>query len=558
MISRLVSTAASLMLGASILSVAPAAHAADKAMIVLDASGSMWGQIGGKAKIEIAKETLGTVLQGLPNDLELGLIAYGHREKGVCKDIEEMVKPAAGTKGSIASAVNGLSPKGKTPLSDSVRLAAESLRYTEDKATVILITDGIETCNADPCALATELEKAGVDFTAHVIGFGLTAEQGKKVSCIAERTGGIYRQASDAADLSSALVETVAAAPAPKPEPKPAPKPKPAFKHNLQLQAMMSDTVELDSGSVRWDVYPSEDGVRAKKRAHVSYGDALNIKLPAGEYTVITRVNKVSVESVFTLSDTEALKRGINMNVGLLRLSAAPAEGADINKNARIDINWGKKQRITGYGQNVAFIPAGEARLWARIGKATAEETIEVKAGETIRKTIVVAAGLLKAGAAYSGEGPRVESGNLRLQVFGAKKNLQGKRKRFETKYGKLGQFLLAPGKYVVEARMGLATVFSEPFEITPNEATEVLVDLNAGVLAISAPGAYRIDIFGTKKNIQGKVKKYPGKYGPKYQVTMPAGEYNVVAIIGKDTKGEKKSVTVNVAAGERTETEVK
>ena len=66
--------------------------AADRAIIVLDASGSMWGQIDGRPKVDIARETLRTVLQSVPSDMELGLMAYGHREKGSCVDIELHVR----------------------------------------------------------------------------------------------------------------------------------------------------------------------------------------------------------------------------------------------------------------------------------------------------------------------------------------------------------------------------------------------------------------------------------------------------------------------------------
>ena len=194
------------------------AQAADRAIIVLDASGSMWGQIDGKPKLEIARETLKSVLPTLPGDLELGLMAYGHREKGNCQDIELVVPPAAGSAGAIADAAAGLKFLGKTPLSEAVRQAAEALRYTEDKATVILITDGIETCNADPCALGNELETSGVDFTAHVVGFGLSREEGRQVACLAENTGGRYIQAKDEGELRDALTTTVAAKPVPKEE----------------------------------------------------------------------------------------------------------------------------------------------------------------------------------------------------------------------------------------------------------------------------------------------------------------------------------------------------
>ena len=164
------------------------ALATDRAIIILDASGSMWAQINGKARIDIARETLKDVLAGVPDSLELGFMAYGHRSKGDCNDIETLVQPAAGTADAIASAAAQLNPKGKTPLSASVKMAAEELKYTEDKATVILITDGLETCDADPCALASSLAKAGVDFKVDVVGLALSKTEADQVRCIADKS----------------------------------------------------------------------------------------------------------------------------------------------------------------------------------------------------------------------------------------------------------------------------------------------------------------------------------------------------------------------------------
>jgi len=62
--------------------------AAGKVVIVLDASGSMWAQIDGRPKLEIARESLRNVLQSVPADAEIGFMAYGHRQKGSCDDIE--------------------------------------------------------------------------------------------------------------------------------------------------------------------------------------------------------------------------------------------------------------------------------------------------------------------------------------------------------------------------------------------------------------------------------------------------------------------------------------
>ncbi|RED18436.1 vWA domain-containing protein [Pontivivens insulae] len=195
------------------LTLATAAGAQDavpaRTIVVMDGSGSMWGQIDGRTKLEIARETVAEVVGGLPAERQIGLIAYGHRTRGDCSDIEIMVPPAAGTGSAILDAVNNMRFQGRTPLSEAVRRAAVELRFTEDPATVVLVTDGLETCNADPCALGTELEQAGLNFTAHVVGFGLTAEEGAQVSCLAENTGGSYFEASDGAALTDALDRTI-------------------------------------------------------------------------------------------------------------------------------------------------------------------------------------------------------------------------------------------------------------------------------------------------------------------------------------------------------------
>jgi hypothetical protein len=74
--------------------------------LILDASGSMWGQIDGVNKIVIAREVIADLLRDFPEDQALGLTVYGHRERGNCADIETLVSPAPGTRDSILEAVN--------------------------------------------------------------------------------------------------------------------------------------------------------------------------------------------------------------------------------------------------------------------------------------------------------------------------------------------------------------------------------------------------------------------------------------------------------------------
>lgn len=204
------------MAGLSLLS--GLAAASDKqTLIVFDASGSMWGQIDGKAKITLARQAMADISEQL-NQSSTGLMAYGHRRKGDCQDIEMLVPLGNNNATELLNSVNQIKPKGKTPIAKSLQMATEALKISEQAAEIILISDGLETCDLDPCQVAENAESLGIDFTAHVIGFGLSNEQGKQLSCVADITGGQYLPAQDAASLATALNQVLAEAPT-KPEP---------------------------------------------------------------------------------------------------------------------------------------------------------------------------------------------------------------------------------------------------------------------------------------------------------------------------------------------------
>ncbi len=179
--------------------------AAEDVVIVYDASGSMWGQIDGTAKVQIARDVLSDLVEDWDAGTQLGLVAYGHRNKGDCRDIETLIAPGPLDKKTFIERVNGIRPVGKTPLTAAVQHAAELMVFRDTPATVVLISDGVETCNADPCALSAQLAQQGVQFKAHVVGFDLDSEGQGELACIAENTGGVFVPASNAVELKEAL-----------------------------------------------------------------------------------------------------------------------------------------------------------------------------------------------------------------------------------------------------------------------------------------------------------------------------------------------------------------
>lgn len=191
----------------------PAAQAqSGDTVLVVDASNSMWGQIDGTAKIEIARSALADYVRGIAPDTRLGLFAYGHRQAGRCDDIEQVRPLGRLDADAVIADVNGLVPRGKTPLTAAVRQAAGALG--PDGGTIILLTDGVETCGGDPCAMAAELAASGVQLTTHVVGFDIrTPGERASLACIARQTGGTYLDASDGAELAAAFRTAASAEP---------------------------------------------------------------------------------------------------------------------------------------------------------------------------------------------------------------------------------------------------------------------------------------------------------------------------------------------------------
>ena len=173
-------------------------------VFILDASNSMWGQIDGTNKIVIAREAVGSLIDELPDATEVGLVAYGHRREGDCEDIEVLSPIAPLDKAALKDTIDGINPKGKTPITASIE-AALGLVDDDRRTAVVLISDGLETCGRDPCQAVRSAKASGRPFVLHVIGFDVAGEDTSELECAAQEGGGLFLNAGSAPELSAAL-----------------------------------------------------------------------------------------------------------------------------------------------------------------------------------------------------------------------------------------------------------------------------------------------------------------------------------------------------------------
>jgi len=453
-----------LMVVAGLMLPSVASAGGQKSILVLDASGSMWGKIDGKAKIAIAREVIAGMLKQWPADQEIGLMAYGHRRKGDCSDIEMLIPAGKLNATQFNHAVSAINPRGKTPLTEAVRQAAEQLKYTEEKATVILVSDGRETCHADPCAVAAELEKNGVDFTAHVIGFDVAGKEGvSQLQCLAKNTGGEYLTAKDAAELKKALNKAVKKVVE-------APKVDPEAPVNLNVYAVLHAGGKKVGGN--WfTVYREEQDEFGKpKRIKVNsdgYKAETNFRIKPGDYVVTASLGKAYAEKKITIKPGKALSVALDLNAGRLRVYAIMHAGGD-----KVGGNWftvyreetdefGKPKRIKvdsdGYKAETTFtVPAGDYVVTASLGKAYAEGKAAIVAGKGVELQLNLNAGRLHPYAVMIAGGKMV-GGNW-FTVYREEMDEFGKPKRIKVDsdgYKAESTFTVPAGEYVVSASKG-------------------------------------------------------------------------------------------------------
>jgi hypothetical protein len=205
--------------------------------LILDCSLSMDDRLGKSTRLKTAKEVLKTLIQQLPDDTQVGLRLYGHRYGSMTResstDTQLVVPIQPLNRPLLLDVIAKAEANGQTPLVYSTLQAGQDLKKVGG-GTIVLVTDGEESCGGKPRKAGPELAALGVPLRLDIVGFTLT---GKRVvddlNAFVQPTGGRYYSAADGPALATALrdavtppaaveapvIEAVIAPPPPPPEP---------------------------------------------------------------------------------------------------------------------------------------------------------------------------------------------------------------------------------------------------------------------------------------------------------------------------------------------------
>jgi von Willebrand factor type A domain len=191
--------------------VSTGASAQTNVELIIDDSGSMAQRIVGGRKIDVAKQVFSGLIQDLPPDSQIAVRTYGRQEvytKRDCHDMELMTPFGPNTPSRVLPGVQALKPNGMTPIAASLEEAAKDFVGKDGQNNIIvLLSDGEEDCNGDPCAAAQRVHDAGIHLQVNVIGLNVLPKERTQLQCVANAGGGKYYDAKNANELKVAASE---------------------------------------------------------------------------------------------------------------------------------------------------------------------------------------------------------------------------------------------------------------------------------------------------------------------------------------------------------------
>ncbi|MBI4125870.1 MAG: VWA domain-containing protein [Deltaproteobacteria bacterium] len=533
--------------------------------ILIDASGSMSAPFSTTAtdKFSLLRTSVLDVLASVtaPTDTprNVGLRVFGSTSpttENNCEDTENIAPIGEPSGATFQKGLDPITAKGMSPLAATLRAAEGDFPVvSQADRIIVLVADGADNCNEDPCVVAGGFERATQKTTVHVVGFDVTTEDEAKLRCIADTTGGRFFLARTENELRASLDEAINA----------------SVPYNLKL------IVTAGSVPLPTELTIFKAGTQSVVRRDKSFGTKF-LKLEPGTYDVLVeftdsaetkRPSKI-VKGVEVLAETK-IEQTLTFELGAIALSAIDDDNKNISARYQLIPVGGMGATATVSGEagvTTTFVTPGQYDVVAtRTGEGAdqpelTEKGIAVTTGEAKTLTFRFQRGFI----AVTGKTTQKTAIPFSFQVFRAGKEepivASG---AFPTDGGSIP---LTPGTYdllligqdpamPVNPRTKATNVIVKAAETTPLE-----VQFEMGMVRLSARDGEKkplaADFVIRDQKTQDEIARTSYEGGKPKELSVPPGTYDVIAELQKIEVGPKPTVPlpgVVVTADKPTET---
>ncbi|MEL7543530.1 MAG: vWA domain-containing protein [Pseudomonadota bacterium] len=535
-----------------------------RAVLIFDGSGSMWGRLGADNKFTVASRILAAALPSYDREINIGLVAYGHRREADCNDIQVLAAPGPRQSADVVDSILSLTPRGKTPIASSLESAA-TLLSDGAPGHIVVLTDGTENCRKDLCETVDAVREAVPAIRISTIALGVATQDIPSIQCIAKRGGGrtvVARTQDELRDGVIGVLGDIASGAALTDEPSGSATPRVAAltpeadagPPRLELRALQADTGPLIEDAVRWRVTPiTEAQTASSSPLYAATASNPDIEVPPGRYRVEASIG----DAVATreISATDGGTRTVHLPLGLARLDLAT--GAPLARGETIvltplgpsgggdDATSQNPQPVllarTGDTTRRIYLPPGAYTL--RHDRATSSETrpLNLAAGDAKSARFTAGLGTLGVTARLPSAASTREAGttSLMFTVEQTQTDSSG-----ETTWREVARsaaptpvFQLEAGSYRLTAHAAQARV-RRNVNVLAGRAQSARLDLTAGRLKISAtdgsgfgvPTPVRLRLVPTG-DIGGRTPIRTSRW--RAPLVVPAGAWEIEATAG-------------------------
>ena len=559
----------------------PAASAAEpvnvpRAFILFDGSGSMWGKLAGQfaSKLAIAQAAFEKHLPPIGQSGHVGLIMFGGRSSGSCEQVSVVAQPSAQGGRQIAAAARRFNPQGRGPLALAMQRAGEALRATAGgPASLILIHDGPDNCNQDPCAVAKALKAANGNLPVHVLSLGVTPQISSRVACISRITGGQQFNITDGPGFDDALQKVLKLALArPGRSPSPAPRVQKRRlerpdngKPGLRLSAHLKAGGPAVLKGLRWRVVPASKGGRTEKQGSALYdgreSDPL-LDLAPGTYDVLVALGQVRTKGTFTVGDKGKTAAKLTLNAGSVSVRTLTSRGGvqigdilyTLSGPAKDGQQAGKTIAAVRADATDFHLKPGPYVISARRGGVKVSQPVSVLAGSVAQLDLVLNMGEL-ALSAVAAKGAAAET-DVFFFVFDERVSDDGIPRQVAQSASPKPIFSLPVGTYRVLARSGNIET-SQRISVLAGRRTTHEVNLGSANLQLTSR------LLGSDMSLDGLITYRVVRLGANQReiartvrsnptLRLAAGSYRIEGRFGGANAVESLTVTMREGADQR------